>query len=61
MSQGARLRANRPVTSQAVVQLCDMLDEVMEELQCEESMEEASAMEEVHEIFKEFQEPPPND
>ena len=35
-----------------------MLHEVTEELQCEESMEEASLMEEVHEIVKEFQESP---
>ena len=49
VSQDARFKANRPVTSQAVVQLLDMLDKVTEELQCEESMEEASSMEKVHE------------
>ena len=40
VSQGARFKANRPVTSQVLVQLLDMLDEVTEELQCKESMEE---------------------
>ena len=57
VSQGGRLRANRPFTSQAVVYLLDLLDEVTEEVQCEESMEEASIME-VHEIIEEFQESP---
>ena len=56
MSQGARLKANRPVTSQVVVQMPNVLDEVTEELQCKESAEETSSMEEVHEIVKEFQE-----
>ena len=32
-SQSARHKANKPVTSQAVVQLLDVIDEVMEELQ----------------------------
>ena len=58
MSQGVRFKANKSVTSQAVVQLLDILDEVTEEVQCEESAEEASAMEGVHEIDKEFQESP---
>ena len=58
MSRGAKFKVNRPVTSQAVVQLFDVLDAVTEEFQCEESMEEASLMEEVHEIVKEFQEFP---
>ena len=58
MSQGARFKAYRPVTSQTVVQLLDVLDNVTENLQCKESMEEASLMEEVHEIVKEFQESP---
>ena len=35
-----------------------MLDEVTEEFQCEESMEEAGSIEEVHDIVKEFQESP---
>ena len=48
VSQGARFKANRPVTSQAVVQLPYVLDEVTEELQCKESAGEASSMEEVH-------------
>ena len=42
VSQGARLKANGPVTRQAVLQLLDMLYKVTEELQCEESTEEAS-------------------
>ena len=58
VSQGASCKANRPVTSHAVVQLLDVLDEVTEELQCEESMEKVSSIEEVHEIAKEFQESP---
>ena len=58
MSQGARFKANRPVTSQAIVQLLNVLDEVTEELQCKESVEETSKMEEVHEIVKDFQESP---
>ena len=58
MSQGARFKVNRPVISQAVVQLLDVQDKVTEELQCEESMEEADSMEEVHEIVKEFQDFP---
>ena len=37
-----------PVNSQAVVQLLDVLGKVTEELQCEESMEEANLMEKVH-------------
>ena len=60
MSQGARFKANRPVTSQAVEQLLDVIDEVMEELQWEESSKEANSMEEVHEIGEEFQELPNN-
>ena len=40
-----------------VIQQLDVLDEVMEELECEESMEKASSMEEVHEVVEEFQEP----
>ena len=35
-----------------------MLDKVTEELQCEETAEEADSMKEVHEIVKEFQEYP---
>ena len=35
-----------------------MLDEVPEEVQCQESIHEANWMQEVHEIVKEFQEPP---
>ena len=35
-----------------------MLDEVTEEFQCEERTKEASSIEEVHEIVKEFQEFP---
>ena len=58
MSQGVRFKVNRPVTSQAVVQLLDVLDKVTEELQCKENMEEAGSMEEVHEIVEEFQEFP---
>ena len=40
MSQGARFKINRPATSQAVVQLLDVLDEVTKEPQCKESIEE---------------------
>ena len=40
------------------MQLLDMIDEVTEELQCEEGIEESNSMEEVHEIVEEFQEPP---
>ena len=58
MSQGAKFKINRPATSQAVVQLLDMLDEVTEELQCEENIEESGLMVEVCEIVKEFQESP---
>ena len=36
MSQGARFKVNRPVNNQVVVQLLDVLEEVTEELQCEE-------------------------
>ena len=46
---GVRAKVNRPATSQAVVQLLEVLDEVTEELQCEESTEEANSVEEVHE------------
>ena len=60
VSQGSTFKSNRPVTSQAVVQLLDVLDEVTEELQCEESVEEATSMEEVQEIVEEFQEFPNN-
>ena len=56
VSQSARFKINRPVTTQAVGQLLDVLDEVTQ-LQCEESIEEANLMEEVHEIVKEFQSP----
>ena len=55
MSQGARFKVSRPVTSQTVVQLLDVLDEVTEELQCKESVEEFNLVEEVHEIVEEFQ------
>ena len=55
MSQGSRFKANRPVTSQAVVQLLDVLDKLTEDLQCKESVEEAYSIKEVHEIVKEFQ------
>ena len=41
VSQGAKFKVNRSVTSQAVVQLPDVLDKVTGELQCEESIEEA--------------------
>ena len=58
VSQAARFKVNRPITSQAVVQLLDELDKVTEELQCKESIEEANLMEKVHEIVKEFQESP---
>ena len=58
MSPGVRYKVNRPVTSQVVVQLLDVLDKVTEELQCEKSVEEANSMEEDHEIFKEFQKSP---
>ena len=58
MSQGFRIKVNRPVTSQAVVQLLGVLDKVTEELQCEESLKEANSIEEVHEIVKGFQESP---
>ena len=51
-------KVNRPVTRQAVVQLCDVLDEVTEKLEYEESTEEAGSVEEVHEIVKEFQNSP---
>ena len=40
------------------MQLLGMLDDITEELHCKESVEEASSMEEVHEIVKEFQESP---
>ena len=56
MSQGARFKINRPVTSQAVEELLDVLDKVTEELQCKESIEEVDLMEEVHKIIEEFQE-----
>ena len=56
--QGAGFKAKRPVNFQAVVQLLDVLDEATEELQCEESVEEADPMEEVHKIVKEFQDSP---
>ena len=58
VSQGARIKVNKPVTSQVVVHLLHMLDEVTEELQWEESMEEPSSVEKVHEIVEEFQESP---
>ena len=58
VSQGARVKANRPVTSQAVVQLLDVLDEITERIQCEESAEETNSVEEVHDIAKQFQESP---
>ena len=58
VSEGAMFKANIPVTSQALVQLLDVLDEVTQELQCKESTEEASSVAEVHEIVKEFQESP---
>ena len=58
MSLGARFQVNRPVTSQAVVQLLDVLNKGIEKLQCEESIEEADSLEEVHEIVEEFQESP---
>ena len=58
MSQGARFKINRPATSQAVVQLLDVLDEVTEELQCKESIEEVDLMEEVYEIVKISQKSP---
>ena len=54
MSQGSRFKINRLVTSQAVVQLLNVLDEVTEEMQCEESIEEANLMVEVHELVEEF-------
>ena len=56
VSQGARFKVKRYVTSQAAVKLLDVLDEVTEELQCKDSMEEVDSVEEVHEIVKEFQE-----
>ena len=40
VSQGTWFKVNRPVTSQAVGQLLDVLDEVKEEIQCEERIEE---------------------
>ena len=56
--QGAKFKVdNRPITSQAVVQLHDMLGEVTEELQSEESMEEASSLDEICEIPEEPQVP----
>ena len=58
VSQGAMFKVTRPVTSQAVVQLHDVLDKVTEELQCEESVEEANSVEEVHEIVEDYQESP---
>ena len=58
VSQGARFKVNRHVTSQAVVQLLDFLDEFTEELQCKENIEEVDSMEKVHKIIKEFQEFP---
>ena len=54
MVSGTRFQVNRPVTSQAEVQLLDVLDEDTEELQCEESIEDTNLMEEVHETVKEF-------
>ena len=51
-SQGARFKTHRLVTHQEVVQLLDMIDE---ELQCEETTQEANSMKEVHEIVEEFQ------
>ena len=61
MSQGARFKVNRTVTSQAVVQQLDVLDEVTEELKCKQTVEETNSMEELHEIVKEFQESPMTD
>ena len=58
MSQGARFNGNKPVTSQVVVQLLDVIDEVTEELQCKGNTEEANSMEEIHEIVDKFQELP---
>ena len=58
VSQGARFKVNRPVTSKAVVQLLDVIEEVTGELQCEGSVEETDLMDEIHESFKEFQESP---
>ena len=57
VSQCARFKVNRPATSQAAVQLLDVLDYVTEELQCEESVE-VDSMEEVHETVKECQDSP---
>ena len=59
VSQGARFKVNRPVTSQADIQLLNVQDDITEELQCKESIEEANLMEEVHKIVEEFQESPP--
>ena len=58
MSQGARFKINGPVTSQVIVQLLDVLDEVAEELQCKENVKEVDLLEEVHEIVKKLQESP---
>ena len=54
-TQGGRVKINRPVTSQVVVQLLNVLDEVTEEIQCEEIAEEANSVEEVLEIAEQFQ------
>ena len=58
MTQGARFKVNRATTSQAVVQMLDIQDEVTEEMQCKKSVEEVDQVEKVHEIVKEFQESP---
>ena len=39
------------------MQLVDMIDEVTEDLQCEESIEEAKSLEEVCGIVEEFKTP----
>ena len=58
VSQGARFKGNKLVTTKVVLELLDMLDEVTEELQCKESTEDTSSVKEVHEIAEEFQESP---
>ena len=58
MTQGARVKINRPFTSQVVVQLIDVLDEDREKLKCKESIEQANSVEEILEIAEQFQDSP---
>ena len=58
VSQGTRFKANRPVTSQVLLQLLDMLDEVTEELQCKESMEELAQWRKSMKLSNNLRNPP---